>query len=134
MKPISQSQLDNLEKALDRLWASLGVDIEFTRHFIDRVNDERNKKQITIPELQLLFHKVYKKYGPALSKMNRDDIQAVLTDIKSNINIPFVLKIDRRGELDLVSKTVMRKKDFRTSNKKYVVEGKSYKEFLGQFL
>ena len=35
---VSPSQLAQVEKYLDRLWDKVGVDVEFTRHFIDRVN------------------------------------------------------------------------------------------------
>ena len=44
------------------------------------------------------------------------DAQAVITDMETDINMPFVLNVDRSGMLDLVAKTVMRKKGFRTSN------------------
>ena len=46
------------------------------------------------------------------------DAQAVITDMETDINMPFVLNVDRSGMLDLVAKTVMRKKDFKTSNPK----------------
>ena len=41
---ISMSQLDVVEKHLDKIWAKVGIDVEFTRHFHDRVNDARNGK------------------------------------------------------------------------------------------
>ena len=43
-KPIKKTDLDQIERYADRLFASLGIDVEFTRHFLDRVNDARNKK------------------------------------------------------------------------------------------
>ena len=43
-QPITKSQLDALEAAADKVFGKLGIDIEFTRHFLDRVNDERNRK------------------------------------------------------------------------------------------
>ena len=46
------------------------------------------------------------------------DAQAVIHDMETDINMPFVLNIDKSGMLDLVAKTVMRKKDFKTSNPK----------------
>ncbi len=52
---VSKSDLDAVEKFADRLFAKVGIDVEFTRHFLDRVNDERNKKQITTAELTRLF-------------------------------------------------------------------------------
>jgi hypothetical protein len=36
--------------------------------------------------------------------------------------MPFVLKLDRNGMLELIAKTIMRKKDFKTPNKKLTVE------------
>ena len=35
---VSKSDLDQIEKYADKLFASLGIDVEFTRHFLDRVN------------------------------------------------------------------------------------------------
>jgi hypothetical protein len=42
--------------------------------------------------------------------------------MKTNINMPFVLNKTRGGELELVAKTVMRKKNFSTSNTKMSFE------------
>jgi hypothetical protein len=51
---VSQKELNDLEKFADRLLNKFDVDIEFTRHFADRMNDKRNKPAITIAELQRL--------------------------------------------------------------------------------
>ena len=72
---VTQAQLDALEKVLDQVFAKVGIDIEFTRHFIDRVNDERNIKPISIKELAMLFKKEFiknmtERFRPAL--WNRD--------------------------------------------------------------
>ena len=37
-KKITQSDLDQVEKYADRLFASLKIDVEFTKHFMDRVS------------------------------------------------------------------------------------------------
>ena len=115
---ISQSDLDQIEKYADRLFAAVGIDVEFTRHFMDRVNDTRNKQQITSSELVRLFKQSYKKYGKKIASLG-DDAQAVINDMKTDINMPFVLNVTRGGDLELVGKTVMRKKDFKTSNRKF---------------
>ena len=114
---VTKSELDQIEKYADKLFAAVGIDVEFTRHFLDRVNDERNKKPINTAELVRLFRLTYKKYGKKIPKMG-PDAQAVIHDMETDINMPFVLNIDRSGMLDLVAKTVMRKKDFKTSNPK----------------
>ena len=114
---ITKSDLDQVEKYADRLFKAVGIDVEFTRHFLDRVNDERNKKPITSAELIRLFRLTYKKYGKKIPKMGAD-AQAVIHDMETDVNMPFVLNLDRSGMLDLVAKTVMRKKDFKTQNQK----------------
>ena len=117
---VTQRDLDNVEKYADKLFAKVGLDIEFTRHFKDRVNDERNKKPITTAELIRLFKQTYKKYGKKISPMGAG-AQAVIHDMQTDVNMPFVLQPDRGGMLDLVAKTVMRKKNFSTPNKKLEV-------------
>ncbi len=110
---ITKSQLDALETYADKLFAKLGIDIEFTRHFLDRANDKRNIKPISIPELMGMFKRLHKKHGKPLSKVD-NDFDAVVKDFNSNINIPFAINVTP-NDIDLVAKTVMRKKDFKTS-------------------
>jgi hypothetical protein len=123
VKPITKKELDEVEKYVDRLFSKIDVDVNFTRHFLDRVNDRRNVKQISTAELIRIFRETYKKYGAIIPTLG-DDAQAVLKDMQTDINIPFVLNYNKRGEIELVSKTVMRKKGFRTSNPVLTVEQK----------
>ena len=121
VEEVSQSQLKELEKYLDQLFKILNVDVSFTKHFLDRVNDSRNGKPITVDELQLLFKKTIQKYGKKIPALG-PDAEAVLNDMQTQINLPFILKWDRDSEeLDLVAKTVMRKKNFMTHNQKFTV-------------
>lgn len=121
MKQITKKQLDILERVFDKAFAKLGIDIEFTKHFLERVNDERNKKQITAQELIDIYKREYVKYGKPLAKLT-DGSQGVMKDLESDINIPFVINVDKKtGELELVAKTIMRKKAFRTPDKQYPV-------------
>ena len=114
---ITKSDQNQIEKYADKLFAAVGIDVEFTRHFLDRVYDERNKKPFNSAELIRLFRLSYKKYGKKIAKMN-PDAEAVISDMETDVNMPFVLNLDRNGMLDLVAKTVMRKKDFKTRNQK----------------
>jgi len=124
---VTQQQLDALEKVLDQVFSKVGIDIEFTRHFIDRVNDERNVKPISIKELAMLFKKEFIKYGKPIAQLG-PDAQAVMKDLESDINIPFALNWNGE-ELELVAKTVMRKKDFKSSNKEFTVERSITEDF-----
>ena len=113
-KKITQSDLNQVEKYADRLFASLKIDVEFTKHFMDRVNDARNLKQITVAELIRLFKQAYRRYGKKIAKMT-DQANAVINDMKTDINMPFVIDVNQKGDVELIAKTVMRKKNFTTS-------------------
>ena len=119
-KFITKSDLDQIEKYADKIFAKVGIDVEFTRHFLDRVNDERNKKQITTAELTRLFKQTFAKHSKKIPKMG-PDAEAVIKDMRTDINMPFVLNF-KNGELELVAKTIMRKKNFKTPNPELAVE------------
>jgi nicotinic acid mononucleotide adenylyltransferase len=118
---ITRADLVDVEKFADKIFSKVGIDVEFTRHFLERANDKRNGKSITVAELTRLFKQTYKKYGKKIPKLG-PDAQAVLNDTQTDLNLPFVLKWDEKSqEFDLISKTIMRKKDFKTSNPKLKV-------------
>ena len=124
---ITTVDLDQLETFADKLFAKVGIDVEFTRHFLDRVNDSRNVKPITMAELTRLFKQEFKRYGKPIAQMGPGQ-EAVMKDLQTDINLPFALQYDRaNNELDLIAKTVMRKKDFKTPNREFPVEGWSAK-------
>mgnify|MGYP006077686759 FL=1 len=136
---VTKLQLNALEKVLDKVFARIGMDVEFTKHFLDRVNDIRNKQQITVKELAVLFKKEYIKWGKPIAKMG-DDAEGVMSDLASDVNIPFVLNWNpKKKELEMYAKTIMRKKNFSTPDKKFKVESvqphpevvKAYKKTLG---
>jgi len=119
---ISRKDLNKIENFLDKLFKRFDLDIEFTHHFYERLNDQRNVKKITGRELILIFRKVYEKFGKDIA-LKPDDFQGVLKDLSTDLNIPFVLNYDEvEGDIDLVAKTIMRKHNFSTSNRKYFVD------------
>ena len=119
---ISTVDLQQLEKFADKLFGKVGIDVEFTRHFLDRVNDVRNQKPITMSELTRLFKQEYKRWGKPIAQMGPDQ-EAVMKDLQTDINLPFALRWDEKNqELDLIAKTIMRKKGFRTPNQEFPVE------------
>lgn len=119
---ITKPELNVLAKHINSVFNRIGIDVAFTSHFLDQVNNERNIKQITIRELGRLFAKEYSRWGKPIAQMGPDR-EAVLKDLESDVNIPFVLKWDRaNNRLDLVAKTVMRKKNFKTPDREFPVE------------
>lgn len=116
VEKVTLGDLKKVEQYADKLFRAVGIDVEFTRHFIDRVNDARNFKDITPAELVRLFKQTYRKYGKKIAQLG-PDAQAVIKDMQTDVNLPFVLNWDSENqEIDLVAKTVMRKKDFKTPN------------------
>lgn len=113
---ISPSQLKDVEKFADSLWGKLGIDVKFTKHFLDRVNDERNGKQISSAELIRLFKKEFEVHGKAIKNLDLND-EAVMKDLITSLNLPFVIKSD-----ELIAKTVMRKPNFKTTNPEFTVK------------
>jgi len=125
---LSQGDLDSLETFADKVFGKVGIDVNFTRHFLDRVNDERNVKQISMGELTRLFKQEAKRFSKPIAQLG-PDAEAVMKDLQTDLNLPFVLVWDDRNEeLDLIAKTVMRKKDFKTSDPEFTIEATALKE------
>lgn len=113
---VTYKQIQDLEKFADRLLDKFGVDVEFTRHFADRMNDERNNPAISVAELQRFFKKVAKNKAKEIKQSAGSE--AVLKDIQADLNLPVVIKYNKaKDEIEVVNKTIMRKKNFATSNK-----------------
>ena len=121
MKPVadlhakfSQRDVDDIEKFADRILKKYDIDIEFTRHFVDRLNDPRNNPEIKVAELQRFFKKIQRAKGQNIR--NNPDVELVLKDMSSNLNLPVVIK--KKGDsFEVVNKTIMRKPDFKTTSK-----------------
>ena len=118
---INRETLKDVERHLDRLFKKIDMDIAFTDHFYDRLNHERNKTEITTKELIDAFDSTYKEFGPKLVDQG-DLYAAVIQDMKSDVNIPFVLKYNpKSGDLVLVAKTIMRTPHFFSNEPKIKV-------------
>ena len=119
---VTAQDLKQIETYADRLFAKVGIDVSFTKHFLKRVNDARNKKEITPGELTRLFKQEYKYWAKPIAQMG-PDAEAVMKDMRTDVNVPFALVWDENNkELDLIAKTVMRKQNFKTSNREFTVE------------
>ncbi len=116
---ITASDLKEIEKFADKMFKEFGIDFEFTKHFKDRMSDDRNKPCIAVKELRMLFVKLYhKNKGNNKTLANYKNTEAVIKDLQSKLNMPVVFKYDRKNdEVDVVAKTIMRKKDFKTPDK-----------------
>lgn len=113
---ITLSQMKAFEKFVDRMFEKFQIDFEFTKHFGERMSDDRNKPNIKMKELADFIKKIYNKQGKNLKGIA--GAEAVIKDMQSDLNIPVVVKYDQKNdEFDVVAKTIMRKKNFKTPNK-----------------
>lgn len=89
------------------------VDVVLTdKHFFDRLNDPRNGKEISQAELIGFFKRLGKKKKEFVEFLNQYK-SLVAVDDRTNINIPFMKQANKA-----IAKTVMRKKDFKSTDKK----------------
>ena len=111
----TQKDVNDLEKFADRILKKYNIDVEFTRHFVDRLNDPRNSPEIKVSELQRFFKKIQKNKGKNIR--SNPDVEAVLKDMSTNLNLPVVIKTKSDDSFEVTNKTIMRKKDFKTTSK-----------------
>jgi len=124
---VTQKQLNDVEKFADRILAKFNVDIEFTRHFADRMNDARNKPAVSVAELQQIFKKIARKKAKDIRQ--NPDSEAVIKDIQKDLNLPVVISYNKnKEEFEVITKTIMRKKDFKTTSKVITTEAKKMKD------
>lgn len=112
---ITREQLFKLESLLNRLFNQIGIDVVLTTtHFIARANQIRGDGPIYLQDIRDLFQKAYTKYNKKIVQYGKG-FEAVLRDIQTNLNVPFILDWDREtGRLDIIAKTAMKKRDFRS--------------------
>ena len=113
---VGMKQIKEFEKFVDRMFEKFGIDFNFTKHFADRMSDDRNDPCITLKELAQFVTKIYKNQGKSLKGVS--GAEAVIKDLQTDLNIPVAVEYDSRNdEFDVVMKTIMRKKNFKTPNK-----------------
>lgn len=114
----TRSDVTKIEQFFDRVFAKFGVDLEFSKHFIERLSDTRNDPCISLREFAELLKKLYeKKKQQKISLSDYKDTEVVIKDIQTDLNMPVAIEYNRKNdELRVVGKTIMRKKNFRTPN------------------
>jgi hypothetical protein len=111
LSEIPMSDLQKIDQFADKQLNPLDV-VLTDRHFFDRLNDPRNGKEISQAELIGFFKRLSKKKKDFVDFLNKYN-SLVAVDDRTNINIPFMKQSNRA-----IAKTIMRKKDFKTPDKK----------------
>ena len=119
---VTPQDIKSVDDYADDLFSDVGVDVKFSDHFMQRVNDYRNKQDITPLELKWLYDKAHDRYADMISKLPSGS-EKVFADKDTQINIPFVVaKNNKTHKKDLINKTIMRKKDFASYAEKLFLE------------
>jgi nicotinamide-nucleotide adenylyltransferase len=115
---IVKSELDQVEKYADSQLSPEDIELgKETDHFFQRLNDPRNGKEISAPELTGFFKRLAKHKKRFIEFLNKYK-EFVVLDKRTNINIPF-MKVANK----LIAKTIMRKPDFKSITPIFVSEG-----------
>jgi hypothetical protein len=113
---ISPRHMKEFEKFVDRMFEKFNIDFDFTKHFRERMGDDRNKPCISMKELAGVIKKIYQKQGKSIKDVA--GAEAVIKDLQSDLNIPVAVEYNpREDEFRVAMKTIMRKKNFATPNK-----------------
>jgi hypothetical protein len=113
---ISIHHMKEFEKLVDRMFEKFNIDFDFTKHFRERMSDDRNNPCISMKELADVIKKIYQKQGKSIKDVA--GAEAVIKDIQSDLNIPVAVEYNSRDdEFRVAMKTIMRKKNFSTPNK-----------------
>lgn len=120
---LSKKDFVYVEDVVDNLFSKYDIDVQFTKHFMERVNDDRNIKDITIDELIKIFKDVAKQYGDYIADKG-SGYEGVIKDLTSMINIPITFKQDYDGDT-LALKTAMRTPQFRTGRDQDIIKIKT---------
>jgi hypothetical protein len=85
------------------------------------MNDKRNDPPITVAELQRVFKKIAKRKAKNIRQ--NPDSEAVIKDLQTDLNLPVVINYDKnKEEFEVINKTIMRKKNFKTTSKTITTE------------
>ena len=112
---MSMVDLVDIDKFADKELNPINV-VLTGKHFFDRLQDPRNRQEITSAELIGFFKRLSKNKIKFLEFLKKYD-EIVVKDNRTKINIPFMIKAN-----DAIAKTIMRKSNFATPSPEYTFE------------
>ena len=118
---VPEPEIDDIDDYADNVLDP--IDIDIPPHFIDRVNDKRNRPEIETDELYDFFDKLSDEKDELADLLDQGEV--VATDSDTDINIPLtkdIRKSQLRDKVVAVAKTIMRKPNFQTTSTKLTFE------------
>jgi hypothetical protein len=99
----SPVEVVELERQLDDMFKTLGLDVEFSRHFIERLLGR--ERRVTVQDITSAFQRMKQKYKQRLlSAKKKGGYEAILKDFSNDLNIVFGIKGN-----DLINVTIKQK-------------------------
>ena len=92
-QPATAMDIKRLVEYVEKLFSTLGIDSEFGKHFSERVED----KNYTLEELTKIFKEEYNNHGQKIEEIPVE-ANAILSEMESEINIPFLLEWNGRNQ------------------------------------
>lgn len=122
---VRYQDVKKIEQEVDPEYDDFDIDVDLKgRHFVDRANDRRNNPEIEPEEIEDLLKDVLDQNPDDFDELNPGQ-EVVLHDKDTDLNVPVMMKgtgkygeNTGREELDMIAKTIMRKRDFRSNNRK----------------
>ena len=118
---VPEPEIDDIDDYADDVLDP--IDIDIPPHFIDRVNDKRNRPEIETDELYDFFDKLSDEKDELADLLDQGEV--VATDSDTDINIPLtkdIRKSQLRDKVVAVAKNIMRKPNFQTTSTKLTFE------------
>ena len=109
---LTDPEIKSLENYLDRIFAVLKIDVDFTRHFKDRLRGR--EAGVEQEEIRASFNKLLKKYKDDILKKKK--VGVLLKDMSNDINVPFVINQLRDGTFEMDTLTIMKKRGFKATS------------------
>ena len=117
---ITQGDVEFVDDLADKKLSPIDIDLT-GNHFFDRLNDPRNFPDISVDELEEFFDKLSDEKEKFIEFLRKYK-DVVVKDTESNLNIPFMKRANKA-----IAKTIMRKKNFMTSNQVLPLDEKNDK-------
>ena len=132
---MSASEIEGSTEFLKKKFYSIGIVLNFTKHFGDRIldgaKDEHGKRDnVTLKDLFDTFAKIYSHHKRIFDEakdfndeVKRGEFEGVIQDEFTKINVPFVLVFDKnKGKFIITCKTIMKRDNFHTKPTDHVIK------------
>ena len=132
---MSQEQITNIESEIKKSFITIGIIINFSKHFGDRIADQAvdekgfKRDNVTPDELFEVFRKLKKHYKSIFSEaahfndeVKQGEFEGVIIDTLKKINIPFALEFNKsKGKYIITCKSILKRENFIVKSKDHVI-------------